>query len=84
MKKVEIYKLDSDGTQSVIAVCNLAGDKAICEGDVNLVANLEREGVRNYTGSTPEQLYPKDGLEFLKQLKHAFKSGYLNASDIIE
>ncbi len=84
MKKVEIYKLNNDGKQTVIAVCNLAGDKAICEGDENLVANLEREGVRNYTGGAPEQLYPKDGLEFLKQLKYAFKSGYLNASDVKE
>lgn len=84
MSKVEIYKLNNDGTQSVIAVCNLAGDKAACEGDVNLVANLEREGIRNYISDSPEQLFPKDGLEFLKQLKYAFKSGYLNASDIKE
>lgn len=84
MKKVEIYKLESDGTQSVIAVCNLAGDKVVCEGDVNLVANLEKEGIRNYLNETPPQLFPKDGLEFLKQLKYAFKSGYLNASDVKE
>lgn len=84
MKKVELYKLENDGTQSVIAVCNLTEDKVVCEGDINFVANLEREGIRNYVSDSPERLFPKDGLEFLKQLKYAFKSGYLNASDVKE
>lgn len=83
MKFVEIYKIQNDGSQQVIAVCKLVGKKVVCEGDRMFVKDLEREGILDY--STPrKKLFPKDGMNFLEGLKFAFKSGYLNASEVKE
>lgn len=84
MKKVEIYKLNNDGTQTVIAVCRLDTDGIVkCEGDRDLIAHLEKAGIADYSANYPHTLYPKDGNAFLTNLKNHFSSGYLNASDII-
>lgn len=83
MPLVEIYKLQNDGSQQVIATCKLADSQVVCEGDENLIADLNN-GIRDYTNPPNEKLLPKDGIRFLEQLKFNFKSGYLNASDIIE
>ena len=84
MKKVNIYKLNNDGIQSVVVVCELAGRQVICKGEETLARNLEKDGIKDYASKDGKTLYFKDGLNFLKQLKFNFKSGYLNASDIIE
>ncbi len=82
MKYVEIYKLNNDGSQKVITICSLKGNRVICEGNKNFVKSLEKDGIIDYS-NLREKLFPKDGLNFLEQLKFNFKSGYLNASDII-
>ena len=86
MKHIEIYKLQNDGEQKVIATCRLNGEGAvICEGDRVFVENLEKEGILDYGNlETRNKLFPKDGIRFLENLKHAFRSGYLVATDIQE
>lgn len=86
MKYVELYKLQNDGSQKVIATCYLNDNgEAECEGNQTLVDNLRMEGIKDYSKTdriNPSKLFFKDGLKFLEQLKFNFASGYLNASDI--
>lgn len=84
MNYVEIYKLENDGSQRVIATCTLVGGETQCEGDAGIVEALRREGIMNYTQEPPQKLFPKDGVRFLEQLRFNFKSGYLNASEVKE
>lgn len=84
MKFVEIYVLQDDGSQKVIATCKLVNDSVVCDGDGNFVRNLNVEGVFDYSMSKKQTLFPKDGIHFLEQLKFNFQSGYINASDIKE
>lgn len=80
---VKIYKTQDDGSQKVIATCKLIGEAVECVGDEVFVRNLISEGVRDYTREdTVVQLFPKDGIKFLENLQHAFKSGYLIASPV--
>ena len=87
MKFVEIYKLQNNGEQKVIARCEM-GDTGVikCSGDKIFVNNLEKDGIFEYSNFSrlETKLFPKDGLKFLEQLSYNFKSGYLNASDIKE
>lgn len=82
MKLVEIYELQSDGSQKTIAICRMEHNVVVCEGDENFVQNLKQDGIKDYQSDT--LLYPRDGIHFLEQLKFNFKSGYLMASDILE
>ena len=85
MKTIEFYKLENDGSQSVLATCSLDESGIVtCEGDKNLVKSLENEGILNYAEKDQPVLFPKDGIKFLEQLRFNFKSGYLNASEIKE
>jgi len=86
MSFIEIYKLQNDASQKVIATCKLADDgSVVCEGDQQFVESLAREGVRDYSSpNNSAKFFPKDGIRFLEQLKYHFKSGYLMASDIKE
>ena len=84
MKFVEIYKLENDGSQSVLATCSLTENGVSCAGNELFVENLAKEGIADYISGSREKLFPKDGLRFLENLKYAFKSGYLNASDVLE
>lgn len=83
---VEIYKLQNDGSEKVVAVCKLASeDWAVCEGDEIFIRNLASEGIRDYSDETGQRwLFPKDGRKFLENLKFAFRSPYLSATDIQE
>ena len=87
MKFVEIYKLQNNGEQKVIARCEM-GDSGIvkCSGDEFFIKNLEKDGIFEYSdsGRLESKIFPKDGRKFLEQLSYNFKSGYLNASDIKE
>lgn len=82
MEFVEIYKLNNDGSQKIIAVCKLTGGEVICEGDKEFVEHLSKEGIIDYSSESREKIFPQAGRLFLEQLKFNFKSGYLNASDI--
>jgi hypothetical protein len=85
MKFVEIYKLQNDGSQQIIARCDLVDGVVILSGeDAKLKSYLEEEGINYYSSGDRKKLFPKDGQAFLEQLKYNFKSGYLNASDILE
>ena len=85
MKYIEFYKLNNDGSQTTIAACHLNDGVVECEGDENLVENLKKDGIKDYSDNSGNtRLFLKDGLRFLEQLKFNFKSGYLNASDILE
>ena len=84
MAKVEILKLNNDGTQKVIAVCSLKGEEVVCTGDEEFVLSLSEQGIEDYTASPPRKIFPKDGRIFLEQLKFNFKSGYLNATEVKE
>ena len=79
---VEIYKLKNDGSQEVVVICKLIDEKVKCEGSESFIKNLEEKGILDYSGSTDKNLFFKDGLLFLQQLKNNFKSGYLNASEV--
>lgn len=78
--RVEIYKLNSDGTQSVIVTCSLGVSGVICNGDPKTLSYLN-QGIDDT--ETDKLLYPKDGVRFLSALKSHFKNGYLLASDVI-
>lgn len=83
MSKVEIYKLNNDGTQKIIVTCRLVDKKVVCNGEnKTFVNNLLEDGIIDYSLEGRKKLYPKDGLKFLEQLQYNFKSGYLNASEI--
>lgn len=85
MKYVEIYKLQNDGEQKIIATCKLVDVGVECSGDEIFVKNLVEQGIKNYADLTHnETIFPKDGILFLENLKHAFKSGYLQATDVLE
>ena len=79
---VEIYKLENDGGQKVLAVCKMTDSGVACEGDRVFIDNLTDRGILDYGSEDKTKLFPKDGRKFLEQLKFNFKSGYLNASDI--
>jgi hypothetical protein len=68
MPFVEIYKLQNDGSQKIIATCRLVGDVVECEGDGVFVNNLSKEGIYNYSAPEKSMLFPKDGMKFLEQL----------------
>ncbi|OGN08399.1 MAG: hypothetical protein A3J46_06745 [Candidatus Yanofskybacteria bacterium RIFCSPHIGHO2_02_FULL_41_11] len=86
MKFVEIYKLQNSGDQKVIVTCKLRDPVVICDGDPIFIKNLEKDGIRDYSNKDlgASKLFPKDGVKFLENLKFAFKSGYLVATDIQE
>jgi len=86
MAFVEIYKLQNNGEQKKIAVCQLASDgRVVCEGEEVFIHNLTSEGIHDYSNETRHQkLFPKDGQKFLENLKYAFRSAYLSATDIQE
>ncbi|MDO8496794.1 MAG: hypothetical protein Q7S43_05085 [bacterium] len=86
MKFVQIYKLQNDGDQKVIVTCKLIDSGVVCDGDSIFIKNLEEDGIRDYSNKelVADKLFPKDGIKFLENLKFAFKSGYLVATDIQE
>ncbi|MBI2674705.1 MAG: hypothetical protein HYX22_03155 [Candidatus Yanofskybacteria bacterium] len=86
MKYVNIYKLQNDGEQRIIATCRLDDSgMVICEGDKAFTENLVKDGILDYGNlGTRNKLFPRDGIKFLENLKHAFKSGYLVATDVQE
>jgi len=87
MPYVEIYKLKNDGSQDILAVCRLeeGAGEVVCESaNPVFTDNLKREGIKDYSGSGKERLFPYDGRKFLEQLKFHFRSAYLSASDVIE
>ncbi len=86
MKLVKILELNSEGIQKVIATCRLVENDIVeCTGEEPFVSRLINQGIRDYTkDGSQQQLLPKDGLRFLEQLKYNFKSGYLNATDVLE
>lgn len=82
MSYVELYKLQNDGSQTVVATCRLEDGVVGCEGDTVLVNNLMTGGIKDYDNPEGGKLFVKDGLKFLEQLKFNFTSGYLNASEV--
>lgn len=85
MKKVKIYKLQNNGDEHVIVTCTLTDSSVVCEGNEAFVNNLQTSGIRNYTDqSSGAMLFPLDGIKFLENLKYAFRSSYLSATDIID
>lgn len=85
MPRVEIYKLQNNGDQTRIVTCILTANGVTCEGDRILVENLNKTGIRDYSDETgKKKLFPKDGRKFLENLKYAFRSAYLSATDVEE
>jgi len=84
MPFVEIYKLQNDGSQKIIATCRLVGDVVECEGDGVFIDNLSKEGIYNYSAPERSMLFFKDGMRFLEHLALNFRSGYLSASEVKE
>ena len=84
MKFVEIYRTQDDGSQKVIAECNLTEAVVEIVGDPMLAMQLMYDGIIDYSAPGKKRLYPKDGVKFLEQLKNYLKNGYTNASDIKE
>ncbi|MCX6736103.1 MAG: hypothetical protein NTZ13_03405 [Candidatus Parcubacteria bacterium] len=81
---VQIYKLQNDGSQTVLATAHLSGDIVTFEGDQKFIDFVTNEGIQNYSDDSGKKLFPKDGILFLEQLQYNFKSGYLNASEVKE
>ena len=84
MSYVEIYRLQNNGDQTIIATCRLIDNVVVCSGDEVFVNNLNQEGIYDYNSRSKQKIFPKDGQKFLENLKYAFKSGYLSATDVQE
>ena len=84
MPYVEIYKLQNNGDQTIIATCQLIDNVAVCSGEEIFVNNLNQEGIYDYDSRPKQKIFPKDGRKFLENLKYSFKSGYLSATDILD
>jgi hypothetical protein len=84
MKYVEIYKLQNNGDQTIIATCKLVDNTVLCEGDTIFTQNLQNDGIASYTNQSTQSLFPKDGLLFLENLQYTFRSGYLMATSVKE
>lgn len=83
MKRVEIYSLQSDGTQKVEVVCSLGDGGVVFSGeDTNLIGDLHA-GITNFQEGE-KILFPKDGEAYLRELKYNYHSPYLAASDVFE
>lgn len=86
MKIVEIYKTNIDGHQDKIAIFKLTDESSVAlgEGDSSLIKEITEYGINDYTNKSGRRLFPQDGIIFLTNLKFAFKSGYLMASEILD
>ena len=84
MKFVELYRLENDGSQTVVLRCRLEGETVVFDRSSSLGTYLEKEGIKNRENPEALFLFPKDGLRFLEQLSYNFSSGYLNASEVKE
>lgn len=84
MQYVEIYRLQADNSQKVVATCRLEGTAVQCTGDAEICRQLTSDGILNYSEPNPSQLFPNDGQKFLEQLPNHFRSGYLTASPVKE
>lgn len=85
MSYVNILKLNDDGSQKIIAVCRLTNEKIVTIEGESWITDQLKAGIEDYSDPTNHKpLKPETGLKFLEQLKYNFKSGYLNATDIIE
>lgn len=83
MPKVDIYRLDNSGEQKIVVTCWLEKDSVVLEGENKiLIENLRNNGIKDYSSDTGARLFPEDGLVFLENLEHHYKSGYLNASEV--
>ncbi len=82
MKHVKIWKLNTDRTQTEIADCQLIDGIAKCTGEPALIEQFETEGIYHFDSKTPKKVFPKDGEEFLLQLKSNFSSSYYSAEEI--
>jgi hypothetical protein len=83
MKYVEVYKLDENGNQQVVAVCKLIENKVQCQGEKALVSKLVSKPLI-LQGDKIKQVSPKDGELFLHALSQTFDSGYYQSSNILE
>jgi len=85
MKSVKIYKLQNNGDEKIVMTCSLTDNGVVCEGDKIFVENLQAQGIKDYSEPEGEKmLFPKDGVKFLENLKYAFRSAYLSATDVEE
>ncbi|MBU1131914.1 hypothetical protein KKC32_01520 [Patescibacteria group bacterium] len=84
MKYVKIYRLQNGGEQKAIVECKLIDNEVSIDGDASFVESLKHEGIIDYSAETGKKLFPADGLKFMEQLQNNFKSGYLNASAVLE
>jgi len=83
MQKVDLYKLNDDGSSTVVATFKLEGGVVIGEGEDKYVNITLENGINDYTNDSEEKLFAKDGLKFLEQLQNNFKSGYMQATEIL-
>lgn len=85
MKIVRVYKTLNNGEQQALAECKLNEDNIVaCTGDADFVNFLTKEGIKNYSSIDPMTLYAKDGLIFLSNLKFNYKSGYIDATEVMD
>ena len=83
---VELFELDRDAQQKMIATFKLLEESGVVEIEGNhdhpVISSVKCEGIFDYKYSRPGKLYPHDGMNFLENLKYHFRSGYLFATDI--
>lgn len=82
MKKVIIYEIKTPSMKStpIIEVC-FSNNIITFTGDDKIITNLKTDGISDK--ETGKILFPSDGIDFLENLKHAFKNPYLSATDIL-
>ncbi len=87
MKKVILYKLNSEAKQEQLAEFRLAENNTVIVSEADakkpVIRRIMEQGINDYHGQSGH-LFPVDGVRFLAELQYNFKSGYLLATAILE
>ena len=83
MSKIEILKLNDDGSQSVLVEGEIIESNLELKGDQKFIEFLQK-GLMDKTAVPAQRIYPQDAQKFIRILKERFQNGYLAIREINE
>ncbi|MFA5870419.1 MAG: hypothetical protein WC842_00820 [Candidatus Paceibacterota bacterium] len=82
MRKINIKKLQNNGSTSIIGTFSLDHNGVVSYvGNETFWENVQLEGVYTVKNGEARTFFPKDGSAFFDNLKYHFKSAYLFAEE---
>jgi len=82
MRKINIKKLQNDGSTSIFGTFSLDSNGVVSYiGNEIFWENVQLEGVYVIKNGEAQTFFPKDGKMFFDNLKYHFKSAYLFAEE---